>query len=581
MDKLARIKELYCNKAKQEPKRVNTGGSPPPVDIDRLASLTEAGRVLIRFRKAKTIVEAVKKISNRKFEGEKRDFCYWSAPFTLEGLYYLRKGHFRITKELEEKEYQATQPKKLNLDFTIPELKRDLFPYQHEGVAFIEANNGSCILGDEPGLGKTGQSLAYLALHPEDRPAIIVCPASLKLNWAKEVFLWLPDNEENQVYMLSGQTKQVCEHVTMKKGRLTLTPCKMPDYGIFIINYTVLIDWFDELSEIQPAIIIYDEAQAMKNPKALQTLACMDLGKQIPKKLPLTGTLIENKVEECYNALHLVRPDLFSSFWKFQQRYSKETRTKEATKELHRLLSLSCIRRKKVDVLKDLPPKIKSVVPLTINNMTEYLQAESNVMGWIKGNKGEIAANKAALITGLAKINTLKEITVKGKIDACIGWISSYLESGKKLVVFAEHKAVIAKIMKEFGKCAVKVDGSVTGIARNKAVESFQNNPKVTLFVGQLKAAGAGLTLTAASATATIELGWNPAAHIQADDRIHRIGQNECCNNYYLIAQGTIEEDLAYMLDEKAIEATAILDGEEVVSTNLLTALLYRMKERG
>lgn len=578
MDKLARIKELYCNKA---PKTPIKGGTNLPPSIDRLASLTEDGRVLIRFRKAKTIVDAVKKITNRKYEGERRGFSLWSAPFTLEGMYYLRKGSFRITKELQEKEHRATQPKKLNLDFSIPELKKDLFHYQHEGVAFIEANNGSCIVGDEPGLGKTAQSLAYLALHPEDRPAVIVCPASLKLNWAKEVFMWLPDNEDNQVYMLSGQTKQICEHVTLKKGRLKLTPCKMPDYGIFIINYSILIDWFDELAEMEPAIIIYDEAQAMKNPKALQTMACMDLGKQIPKKLPLTGTLIENKVEECFNALHLVRPDLFSSFWKFQQRYSKETRTKDAAKGLHKLLQLACIRRKKQDVLKDLPPKIKSVVPLTICNEREYIQAESNVMGWIKGNKGEIAANKAALITGLAKINTLKEIAVKGKIDACIGWIASYLDSGKKLVVFAEHKAVIAAIMKEFGKCAVKVDGSVTGTKRNEAVEAFQNNPKVTLFVGQLKAAGVGLTLTAASATATMELGWNPAAHTQADDRIHRIGQKECCNNYYLMAQGTIEEDLAYMLDEKAIEATTILDGEEVVSTNLLTALLYRMQERG
>lgn len=589
MNKLDRIKALYTTKnVEKQPVR---GANAAPLYFDRLASLDPSGRILMRFRKQRVLVECVKKITRRHFEGERKGHVYWSAPFTLEGVRYLRAGNFRLTPELEAKESAATRPLKLNLKFNINGLQRELRPFQHEGVAFLEAmlkEHPGAIIGDEPGLGKTGQFLAYLQHHPEERTAIIVCPATLKLNWAKEIFLWMSPTPENRVYLLSGMTRRICEEVTMYRGRMIVHECPVPAKGIFIINYNIVIDWYEVIQSLNPRIIAFDEAQALKNKKAMQTEVCIKLAtgnpddgwKGIPKRIPITGTLVENNVQESFNCLSMVRPDIFTSWFKFNERYNKEMRTKERTEELQRFIRLACIRRKKRDVLKELPSKTKSVVPLTITNHAEYMQAENNVMSWIKGTKGKEAAEKAELIKGLARLNALKEVAVKGKIDAAIKWIENYLESGEKLVVFAHHTWIVDKIHKHFKGRSVMVDGRVLGIKRNEAVERFQNDPSVVLFMGQIKAAGTGLTLTAASATCTLQLVWNPKVHEQADDRVHRIGQEDSVDNYYLIASNTIEEDLAYGLDEKDKEATLIMDGEEVVSVNLLSSIMTRMKER-
>jgi SNF2 family DNA or RNA helicase len=545
----------------------------------------------MRFKKQKVLVECVKKITRRHFEGERKGYVYWSAPFTLEAVRYLRTGNFRLTPELVEKESAATRPIKLDMNFTITGLQRELRHFQYEGVAFLEAmlkEHPGAIIGDEPGLGKTAQFLAYLQRHPEERTAVIVCPATLKLNWAKEIFLWMIPTPENRVYLLSGMTRRTCEEITMYRGRLVIRECPIPAKGIFIINYNIVIDWYEVLLSLKPKIIAFDEAQALKNKKTMQTDVCMKLAtgnpddgwRGIPKRIPITGTLFENNVQELFNSLSMVRPDLFTSWFKFNERYNKEMRTKDRTLELHKLIKLACIRRKKRDVLKELPPKIKSVIPLNITNSSEYMQAENNFLSWIKGTKGQEASDRAMLIKGLARINALKEIAVKGKIDACIKWIENYLESGEKLVVFAEHTWIVDKVCKHFKGRAVMIDGRITGVKRNEAVERFQTDPNIVLFMGQIKAAGTGLTLTAASATCTLQLVWNPKVHEQADDRVHRIGQEDSVNNYYLISSDTIEEDLAYGLDEKDIEAALIMDGEEVVSVNLLSSIMRRMKER-
>jgi SWI/SNF-related matrix-associated actin-dependent regulator 1 of chromatin subfamily A len=156
-----------------------------------------------------------------------------------------------------------------------------------------------------------------------------------------------------------------------------------------------------------------------------------------------------------------------------------------------------------------------------------------------------------------------------------IQWIRNFLDTnGNKLVVFAVHKAAVDALMEEFKEQAVKVDGSVSAAGRDAAVRAFQEDPKIKLFVGNIQAAGVGLTLTAASSVAFLELPWTPGDLVQAEDRCHRIGQKDNVNVYYLLADGTIEEKIAELLDEKRQVLEAVLDGKEVEETQLLSELI-------
>lgn len=468
-------------------------------------------------------------------------------------------------------------------------LARELFEYQKLGVGFIESRNGRCILGDSMGLGKTAQSLAYLQLHLECRPVIIICPSSLKLNWAKEIFMWTEKCKANEVYILSGRTKKSCEEVSIKgSGRLVLTPCNLPKTGIVIINYDVVPDWLSLLKGLKAGIVLTDESQYLKTKKAARTKSVIALAKTIPKNIAMTGTLIENRPGEAYNVINMVDPTLFPSEWKFKNRYCDpkfngygwDFNGASNIPELHNKISNICIRRLKEDVLKDLPPKVRIVVPLEIDNRKEYLKAESNLIQWIKANKGLKKAEQASKVEALARINELKQLTAEGKLESCLNWIEDYLSEGGKLVVFCVHTKMINAVYEEFKSCAVKVDGSVKDEKRNDAVEAFQNDPKVKLFVGQLKAAGVGLTLTKASATCFLETGWNPAEHDQAEDRVHRIGQTaDSVYAYYLMGSNTIDVEIAGLIDRKRKVVSAVLDGKEVdADSNLLDGLILNLQ---
>lgn len=483
---------------------------------------------------------------------------------------------------------ERKQPKKALPAVSVPGLAKTLFPYQEEGVAFLESRNGRAILGDDMGLGKSAQSLAYLQLHKEMRPAVIICPSSLKLNWAKEIFTWMEQCKENPVYILSGRTKHQVEEVFINSsGRLFLNPCKMPKTGIFIINYDVVNDWLSELTKINPEIILSDESQYIKSGKAARTKAVSSLVKKTPQFIAITGTLIENRPAEAYTVINLVSPTMFPSEWKYKMQYCApkhngygwDFKGASNTAELNIRLQEIMIRRLKVDVLKDLPPKIRTVIPIEIDNKAEYRRAEQDLIAWLKDNKGAKKAEQASKIEALARINELKQLCVKGKMEACLNWIEDYLESGNKLVVFTTHTWVLDYVYSEFKQWAVKVDGSITGAKRQDAVNEFQNNKKIKLFVGNLDAAGVGLTLTTASATCTLELSFVPTKHDQAEDRVHRIGQTaECVNAYYLLAQGSIEEEIAFLLDEKRKIVSAVLDGTDVEEMSLLGELMNKLK---
>jgi SWI/SNF-related matrix-associated actin-dependent regulator 1 of chromatin subfamily A len=511
----------------------------------------------IRYKFDPEILQLIKTLPGRRFHPEKK---YWTATITAVSIKKLKDVGFVIDAELEKLLHQAEEIEK---GIEVPGLKKQLFPFQKVGVAFIEKRNGRALIADEMGLGKTIQAAAWLQLHPEKRPAIILCPASLKLNWAKEIKDTLSTKDEVQI--LQG-TKPY------------------PITGsIIIINYDILNSWVETLQAIHPQVLVIDEMHLIKNSSAIRTKATKKLAKGIPHVIALTGTPIVNRPIEGFNIFQILDRNLFPNFWTYVHRYCGARHNgfgwdfSGATnkEELHQILtSTIMIRRRKADVLKDLPEKLFSFVPMELDNKKEYSTAELEFIEYLRGVKGKEAAEKAKKAEHLVKIEALKQLAVKGKMKQAINWIKDFIEDGSKLVVFAVHKEVIDQLMKEFKEIAVKIDGSTPIPERHKAVEAFQSDPNIKLFIGNIQAAGVGLTLTTASTVAFLELPWTPGELQQAEDRCHRIGQKNAVNIYYLLAENTMEYKLAKLLDRKKEVLSAVIDGKPVDEKSLITELI-------
>jgi len=520
-------------------------------------------RIKISFPYDTEEILKIRDIPGRTYH--KENHC-WSAPLFVDTVNTLKDWNYSLCDKLQVF-IQKVDEKTLAIQkIGIPGLKGTLYPFQNEGVIFLENHKGRALIADEMGLGKTIQALAYAQLHPELTPIIIVCPASLKLNWAKECKQWM---EDPQIEILSG-TKI---HKTTK--------------DIIIINYDILFAWVGQLRKIDAKIIILDEAHYTKTSNAKRTKATKMLAKTIPHIIALSGTPIVNKPIEIYNAVKMIDPELFPNRWHYYKYYCNAKHNgfgwdfngASHTSELHDKLKKSLmIRRLKKDVLPDLPAKIRSFVPIEISNKYDYKEAETDFIKWIEKEKGLEAAEKAKNAEAFSKIENLKQLAVKGKMKQCINWIEDFLTSDQKLVVFATHKFVIEKLMETFPDIAVKIDGSVSSENRQKAVDDFQNKEEIKLFIGNIQAAGVGITLTASSNVVFIEFPWSPGLLNQAGDRCHRIGQKDAVNIYYLYAINTIDEKVIKMLHKKSITVDQVLNGEESDDTTTFQELINSFK---
>lgn len=511
----------------------------------------------------------VRELPGRLFKW-KTEHPYWCCPATAEVLRRIKT--FRPLSEISAEAEELYGEKRVAEALPeIDNLDPRLLPYQKEGVRFIEKNEGHCLLADEMGLGKTVQALAWLERHQEMRPAIIVCPATLKLNWERECNKWM---DEPAVMILNGRTKSV--H-------------KLKRRMIYILNYDILGAWLESIRILAPRVVISDEVQMLKNPKTNRGKSMLMLMKGNHKRfLALTGTPIVNRPAEFWTTLHILDPEQFPKYHTFGVRYCAghhgpfgwNYNGVSRAEELHGLVfGRLAIRRRKEEVLKELPPKRRVMVPMKIDNQGEYDKAKRDVVRWITDTKGYEAGAKAAKIEALARLNALKQLTAKGKLASVKEWIENFLESEEKLVAFTTHHAIIDELFEHFERVAVKIDGRTSQKDRDRAVQSFQNDAKVKLLLGNIRAVGVGLTLTAASNTAFIELGWSPGEHSQAESRVDRIGQKaSSVTAWYLIASGTIEEWIAKLIDSKQKVLDQVLEGQETEDEDLLGSLIEQLK---
>jgi SWI/SNF-related matrix-associated actin-dependent regulator 1 of chromatin subfamily A len=547
--------------------------------------------IKIRIPYNQKLIEEIKRIPGKRAQKDQRGW-FWTVPLNITNCE--KVVDLGITPSESLKEWYETKTVKFEVDpnFKVDGLNGIPYPFQNEGIQFIDVKGGKALIADDMGLGKTIQAIGYLQLHREESiPAVIIVPASVKINWKREIEKWMTNPK---VAILSGRPSESTE---------------IPKAEIYVINYDILANqdetttvikygienkvkrekrftgWADHLLKINPTTIICDECHYLKNTQAKRTKAVKKLTSKVKNCIMLSGTAIENRPIEIWQAINLIDPTLFPSYASFGKRYCDGKHngygwdysgsSNEA--ELHKRLTESImIRRLKKDVLKDLPQKQRSIIPMEIDNFPQYKKCQDDVIAYIRDHSGSKAAMKAAGAEALVKFEKLKQLAVKGKIKMAVQWVEDYIQD-EKLVVFCTHKEVIETLREKFKDVCVHIDGSVSQINRQKAVDRFQNDDDCKLFIGNIKAAGVGITLTSASSTAFLELAWTPGAHDQAEDRVNRIGQKaSSINAYYLLADNTIETEIAGLLDSKRKTIDAVLDGRETEDSDLLIELMKK-----
>jgi SWI/SNF-related matrix-associated actin-dependent regulator 1 of chromatin subfamily A len=484
-----------------------------------------------------------------------RTFGVEPSPVAREVLDRLRREHDAAIEDVRRS--RAHDGPALAIE---DRLGGELRPFQRAGVAYVLWSR-RCFLADEQGLGKTVEALA--ALEADDAyPAVVVCPASLKLNWRREIEHWLPHRSVTVVSGTSGTHKAA---------------------DIVVLNYEIVHAHRARLGLRTPKALVLDESHYVKNPRAKRTQAVRRLVGALAQdalRLNLTGTPVMNHPEELISQLRVLgRLEEFGSGAKFARRFQGAG----AEERIHWHLRRSCfVRRLKVDVLPQLPAKRQVVVPVALENEREYRLAEKDVVQWLREQPldlSELEAKVAATLRAerLAQLNTLRRLAARGKLGPALAWIHDFLESDEALVVFAGHREVQDLLIERFPD-ALHLIGRDSVEQREAAVQAFQEGHGPQLIVCATRVAGQGITLTRASNVAFLDLEWTPAMHDQAEDRLHRIGQRDAVTAWYLLAAETIDETMIELIARKRGIVGAVTDGRRDESEALVESVVRELR---
>jgi hypothetical protein len=457
-------------------------------------------------------------------------------------------------------------------------LRLELYDYQRAGIDYIIRHaGGRCIIGDEPGVGKTAQAIGVIH-ELKAVPAVIVVPASLKVNWRRELNRAVPQ--------LS---------VEILRGNRAVPRLLWAD--VIILNYDILPSWEADLPT--PLAVVLDESHRIKNPAIARTKSAIALSARVPEgkgaRLCLTGTPIPNRTNEIMTQLEAI-----GRIGDFGGIHAARKNWHNRPIELNRLMRSTCyLRRKKKDVWIGMPERSWSelYVEGDPHVMKEYRAAEKDIVTYLgeRARKAALesgatdeagkraaweAAMRASSAEHLVAISHLKQLAARASLPAVKDWAKDFLASGEKLGLFGWHTEIVNGLAEALN--GVKVQGGMSDAARNRSVDLFQTHDEVKVFVGQIMAAGEGLTLTAASNVVLCEQAWNQAAHDQVLDRFHRRGQASDVMGYVVLIEDTIGVDIQQLIQAKQKEVTAVVDGMNVAGTgSILPDLVVRLARKG
>jgi len=414
-------------------------------------------------------------------------------------------------------------------------------PMDHQKIAIEKlVGNKKFILADDMGVGKS-LSAVISSLESGAKKILVICPASLKINWQREIAIY----SNRSVYIVEGKKFD-------------------PNHDFIIINYDILKN-FHDLKDKENSIIlktkfdlvIMDEAHMISNPQSNRTKIVNDISKSIDRVWLLTGTPMTNRPMNYYNLLNLVESPTATNWMAYAKRYCNGYQFTVGKRkvwnvtgasnldELRERTQTHILRRLKEEVL-DLPEKIITPVYLRLKSK-DYEELMGEYYNWYDKNQEE----SSSLTIQFGKLMKVRKVIAQEKVKSTIELAENIIEQGKKVIIFTNFTDTLQEIYNHFGKSAVYLDGSCSKHHRQKAVDDFQENDKIKVFVGNLRAAGAGITLTASEAVIMNDLSFVPAEHAQAEDRSHRIGQKNSTSVYYPIFENTLEGVIYDILEKK------------------------------
>jgi SWI/SNF-related matrix-associated actin-dependent regulator 1 of chromatin subfamily A len=479
----------------------------------------------------KLYTEIPKEVWVEKLLAEKeKSYHVWGKVLSGETIhdFWLPKGALLKTHKTE----------KVEIDYSKYDHRPPL-THQKEAIEKL-AGSKRFILADDMGLGKTTSTI-IAALETGAKKILIICPASLKINWQREI----ENYTDRSVYIAEGK------HFST-------------EHDFVIVNYDILKNFYDlkdkENSLITKSnfdLIIIDEAHYIQNGQAQRTKLVNSFVKNVDKLWLLTGTPMTSRPMNYYNLLFLIESPVAQNWMAYAIRYCQGYQFKAGNRkiwntsgasnleELRDRTSRQVLRRLKTEVL-DLPDKIISPIYLRLKSkLYEGLMGE--YYDWYKNKKEE----SSSLTVQFSKLMKVRQVIAEEKINDTIELAQNIIDQDKKVIIFTNFTNTLQKIHSHFGKQSVYLDGSCTKLQRQYAVDQFQENDKIKVFVGNLKAAAVGITLTAGEAVIMNDLSFVPSDHDQAQDRAYRYGQKNSVSVYYPVFENSIEGIIYDMLSKK------------------------------
>ena len=441
-------------------------------------------------------------------------------------------------------------------------------PLEHQKEAIQKlVENKKFILADDMGLGKTTSTI-IAALEANSKKVLIICPATLKINWKREI----ENYSDKSIYIAEGKNFNT-------------------DADYVIINYDIIKNFHDpkkkDDSEILKAnfdLVIVDEAHYIKNGQAQRTKLINDLVKTVDRLWLLTGTPMTSRPMDYFNLLSLVDSPVSKNWMAYAIRYCQGYQFNVGGRKIWNITGASnleelrertagtILRRLKENVL-DLPDKIITPVYLRLKSKN-YEEVMGEYYDWYDKNPDE----SKSLTVQFSKLTKVRQIIADEKISQTIEIAENIIEQDKKVIIFCNFTDSLNKIIEHFGKSAVKLDGSMSKPERQRSVDEFQDNPKVKVFVGNIKAAGVGITLTSAEAVIMNDLSFLPSDHAQAEDRAYRYGQKNNVLVYYPIFENTIEGVIYDILNNKK-QVIATVMGDNQITTDAAEEILQKINQ--
>lgn len=515
----------------------------------------------------------------------------WIVPATNKGKaeldqfsYYIK--HFEPVIWGDQKAVKSDE----DIAYTLPDmpelegdhgLKIEPYPYQLQGIA-RGLQLKRFINGDDMGLGKTLEAIATIN-KANAFPCLVICPNVVKINWQREwakftdkkamvltdsvreswPFFW--QTGMNQVFIVNYESlrKYFVRRIT-KSEKWTLKD----------VEFHQTINLFKS--------VIIDESHKVKSTSTQQSKFCKGIASGKEYIILLTGTPVVNKPNDLVCQLGIMDRMIDFGGWKyFMSRYCSGPNGASNLKELNFMLWKNCFfRREKSKVLTQLPDKVRQVMSCDITNRKEYQDAERDLIDYLKRYKEADDEKIQKSLKGevMVRIGILKDITARGKLKEVIDFVKDFRENGKKIILFCNLHEIVDRLLAAFPS-AVCVTGRQNMEEKQASVDAFQKSPKTDIIICSIKAASAGITLTAASDVAFIELPWTYADCDQAESRAHRIGQKDSVNCYYLLGRRTIDQKLYRIIEEKKHISNAVLGAEDNIQTNIVDMMAHMFDE--